>query len=397
MKRASGIVALALVFASSASRASEPCGGVKLEAGRIQLGKPLTEAWVKTPDGKACLADVVKEIDRHRLVRAVTVAAIVSDADRAAGKGLPTAQAVAAALVEAGLPKNRVFGLAPAQGRTDAPGVWLRYVERAPEDVVARVAASGGAAFLGLDEASLKSAEPGMPVLVNELVRTGPNARVTIHLKDGSGLEVKPESLVKMAVLSMGAGGERQVKIEVLAGGITADVKKATQGSRFEASSRVAVASVRGTQFRFGVEESGAARLETLSGVVAMGSATDPGKVVDVSAGQGATVSAAGEVSAPARLPEAPRVSSPLKGALNPDARLEWQAVAGAATYRVEVARDADFILEPKALVVAEPTVSWPEPLAAGKWFWRVTGIDAQGFSGPSSKVYAFTAGKPTP
>jgi hypothetical protein len=391
-----GVAALALALVSSTSNAST-CGSVKLEAGRIQLGKPLSEAWVKTPDGKACLADVVKEIERHRLVRAVTVAAIVSDADRAAGKGLPGAQAVAAALVEAGLPKNRVFSLAPAQGRTDEPGVWLRYVERAPEDVVARVAAAGGAAFLGLDEASLKPAEPGMPVLVNELVRTGPNARVTIHLKDGSGLEVKPESLVKMAVLSMNAG-ERQVKIEVLAGGITADVKKATQGSRFEASSRVAVASVRGTQFRFGVEENGAARLETLHGVVAMGSATDPNaKPVEVAAGQGATVSAEGAVSAPAKLPEAPRVVSPLKGALNADARLEWQAVAGAATYRVEIARDADFVLEPRTVNVAEPSVSWPEALAPGKWFWRVSGFDAQGFTGPSSKVYAFTVGKPTP
>lgn len=398
MNRALGIVALALSLAPSPADASERCGGVKLEAGRIQLGKPLSEAWVKTPDGKACLADVVKEIERHRLVRAVTVAAIVSDADRAAGKGLPAAQAIAAALVEAGLPKNRVFGLAPAQQRTDELGVSLRYVERAPEDVVARVAAAGGAAFLGADEASLKPAEPGMPVLVNELVRTGPNARVTIHLKDGSGLEVKPESLVKMAVLSLPTGGDRQVKIEVLAGGITADVKKATQGSRFEASSRVAVASVRGTQFRFGVEENGAARLETLTGVVAMGSATDPSvKPVEVAAGQGATVSAAGEVSPPAKLPEAPRVTAPLKGALNADARLEWQAVAGAVTYRVEVARDADFILDPKAVTASEPTVSWPEALAAGKWFWRVAGVDAQGFTGPSSKVYAFTVGKPTP
>jgi hypothetical protein len=394
MNRALGILALAASLAPSPADASERCGGIKLEAGRIQLGKPLTEAWVKTPDGKGCLADVVKEIDRHRLVRAVTVAAIVSDADRAAGKGLPTAQAIAAALVEAGLPKNRVFGLAPAQQRTDEPGVSLRYVERAPEDVVARVAAAGGAAFLGADEASLKPAEPGMPVLVNELVRTGPNARVTIHLKDGSGLEVRPESLVKMAVLSMPTGGDRQVKVEVLAGGVTADVKKATQGSRFEASSRVAVASVRGTQFRFGVEENGAARLETLTGVVAMGSATDPAaRPVEVAAGQGATVSAAGEVSPPAKLPEAPRVTAPLKGALNADARLEWQAVAGAATYRVEVARDADFILEPKSVIASEATVSWPEPLAAGKWFWRVAGVDAQGFTGATSKVYAFTVG----
>jgi hypothetical protein len=97
-------------------------------------------------------------------------------------------------------------------------------------------------------------------VLENELVTTGPNAKVTIHLKDGSGIEVKPESLIKMAVLSLPSGGDRQVKVDVLTGGIVADVRKATQGSRFEASTRVAVASVRGTQFRFGVDENGGAQ-----------------------------------------------------------------------------------------------------------------------------------------
>ena len=385
------LVLLGGLVAGSA-QAADRCGGVKLEAGHVQLGKPLTEAWVKTPDGQGCLSDVVKEIERHRLVRALTVAALVSDADRASGKGLTAAKAIAAALVEAGMPKNRVFGLAPAPQRTDELGISLRYVERAPEDVVARVAASGGAAFLGADEASLKPAEPGMPVLVNELVKTGPNAKITIHLKDGSGIEVKPESLIKMAVLQITAS-DRQVKIEVLSGGLTADVRKATQQSHFEASSRVAVASVRGTMFRFGVDEEGGARLETLEGVVAMGSATDPNaKPVDVPAGRGATVNAAGVTSAPSVLPEAPRVTAPLKGALGADARLEWQAVDNAATYKVEVARDADFLVEAKSVSAAEATLSWPEALAKGKWFWRVSGIDAQGFTGPTSKVYAFTA-----
>ena len=376
------------------AHAADRCGGVKLEAGLVQLGKPITEAWAKSPEGQLCLADLVKEIDRHRLVRAVTVAATVSDADRASGKGLAAAKAVAAALVEAGMPKTRVFALAPAPQRSDQLGLSLRYVERAPEDVVARVAASGGSVFLGASEATLKPAEPGMPVLVNELVKTGPNARITIHLKDGSGIEVKPESLIKMAVLSISAG-DRQVKIEVLSGGITADVRKATQQSRFEASSRVAVASVRGTLFRLGVEEDGVTRLETLEGLVAVGSATDPNaRAIEVPAGKGTTVSATGESSPPSALPKAPQVTGPQKGALGADARFEWQAITGVASYRVELARDADFLVEPKVTTVAETTISWPEPLPKGKWFWQITGVDSQNFSKPSSKVYAFTTSK---
>ncbi len=378
----------------SVAEAADRCGGVKLEAGYVRLGTPVTEAWAISPAGKACFTDLVKEIERYRLVRAITVAALVPDADRVSGKGLASAKAVAAALVEAGLPKNRAFGLAPAPGRDDKMGISLRYVERAPEDVLARVAAQAGAVFLGPDEAALKPAAPGMPVLVNDLVKTGPNAKVSIHLKDGSGVELKSESTIKMLVLQVTAGGDRQVKIDVLSGGITADVRKATQLSKFEASSRVAVASVRGTQFRFGVEGDGA-RLETLEGLVVVSSATDPNaKPVEVAAGQGTVVDAAGKVSPPEKLPEAPVISGPLKGALGRDARFEWQAVSNAATYRVEVARDADFILEPQSQQVEATTLSWPEVLPGGKWFWRVTGIDGHGFAGPSSKVYAFTVGR---
>lgn len=391
------LAALALLTAAApaAAAAADPCGGVKLEAGHVRLGKPLSEEWVKSPEGKDCLAQLVKEVERFRLVRAVTVAAIVPDAERAGGKALASAKAVAAALVEAGLPKNRVFGLAPAPQRTDQPGIWVRYVERAPEDVLARVAASGGAVFLGADEGSLKPAEPGMPVLVNELVKTGASARVEIHLKDGSGIEVKPQSVVKMAVLQLPAGGDRNVKIEVLSGGIVADVRKASQQSRFEASSRVAVASVRGTMFRFGVEPGGDARLETLEGKVALSSSANPSAPpIEVSAGQGAVVTPEGRVSAPQQLPEAPQVVGPLKGALGADARFDWQPSASAARYEVELARDADFLVEPRGAGATANTLSWPEPLPKGKWFWRVTGVDGQGFAGPPSKVYAFTVGK---
>ena len=394
MKTPGLLVLLGALIATSAS-AADRCGGVKLEAGYIRLGKPVTEAWVKTPEGQGCLADLAKEVERYRLVRAVTVAAIVPDAERANGKGLASAKAIAAALVEAGLPKNRVFGLAPAPQRNDSMGISLRYVERAPDEVVARVAATSGPAFLGAEENSLKPAEPGMPVLVNELVKTGPNAKVTIHLKDGSGIEVKPESLIKMAVLSLPSGGDRQVKVDVLTGGIVADVRKASQGSRFEASTRVAVASVRGTQFRFGVEENGGARLETLEGLVAIAPANDPtAKPVEVPAGKGTVMSVDGKTSPPTALPEAPQVVGPLKGALNADARFEWQAVTEAASYVVEVARDADFVVDLTSTTVSATTVSWPTPLAKGKWFWRVTGVDAKGFSGASSKVYAFTVAK---
>jgi hypothetical protein len=193
----------------------------------------------------------------------------------------------------------------------------------------------------------------------------------------------------------MPQGGDRQVKIEVLRGGIVADVRKAKETARFEASSRVAVASVRGTQFRFGVEDEGGAKLETIEGLVAVGSATDPNvKPIEVPAGQGTTISKDGTPAPPHALPEAPKVVAPLKGPLGPDARLEWSAVEQAASYKVEVAKDADFVVELRTNTSSATSVSWPEPLSKGKWFWRVTATDSSGFSGAPSKVYAFTVAK---
>ncbi len=391
------VVVFALVVFSShlASAAENRCGGVKLEAGQVRLGKPLTEDWAKSAEGKGCLADIVQEVDRYRLVRAVTVAALVTDAERASGKGLSSAKALAAALVDAGLPKNRVFGLAPAPKPGEAMGISLRYVERAPEDVVARIAASVGPVFLGAEEATLKPAEPGMPVLVNELVKTGPGAKVSIHLKDGSGIEVKPESTIKMPVLEV-SGSARQVKIEVLRGSIVADVRKAGQLSKFEASSRVSVASVRGTQFRLGVEAAGDTRIETLEGLVAVTPSAEPNATpVELAKGQGTVVGAEGKIAPPRALPAEPRATAPLKGAIGADQRFEWQPVSDAASYVVEVARDADFIVEAKSERVAgAATLSWPAALPKGKWFWRVTALDAAGFAGPESKVHAFTVGR---
>lgn len=58
----------------------------------------------------------------------------------------------------------------------------------------------------------------------------------------------------------------------------------------------------------------------------------------------------------------------------------EWQPVAEAASYKVELARDADFLVELSSQTVNATTLSWPEALPKGKWFWRVSGIDSKGF-----------------
>ena len=87
--------------------------------------------------------------------------------------------------------------------------------------------------------------------------------------------------------------------------------KKAAAGSSFDTSSRIAVASVRGTIFRFGNTTDGKSKLETLTGQVALGPETH-GNPMLVDAGFGSRVDQAGVVEKPTPLPQIPRVIAPL-------------------------------------------------------------------------------------
>ncbi len=104
----------------------------------------------------------------------------------------------------------------------------------------------------------------------------------------------------------------------------------------------------------------------------------------DVAQGTGSVVPASGPPAPPEALLPAPRVTSPASGAVlgcnNPP--LRWAAVPGAATYEVDLCRDADCAaLVDRASGVTEPT--WRSAaLAAGDYFLRVAARSASGLDG---------------
>ncbi len=376
--------------------AQDACGSVSLVAGQIKLGKPLTAEWVATDPGKKCMADIHTAVERNRLVRAITVAYRAPDSERTDGKGLASAKSVADALVAAGLPRGRVFAIAARSAPGESSGIALRYTERAPDNVVARIANLHGMVRVGSDDKSLRPAEPAMPLLADDLIETRDDGQVLLQLKDGSGIRLLRNTQVKLAKMvfadaSAAEPGARSVRVDVLRGQIEADVRKAGAGSSFEASTRVAVASVRGTVLRFGSDTTGATLLETLEGRVLLGSALDPSAPpVEVPQGQGARVSSQGTVEPAQPLPATPAVLAPLRGLLPATRELRVSPVPGATIYRVELARDADFLIDATEHTSPTPTLQAPSTLAAGKWFWRVSARNAAGFAGAPSKVFAF-------
>jgi len=401
-RRAAACLALALACLGLGwpsrgwAQAGGSCGAISLQAGQIRTASPLTAEYVGSEAGKRCLVEIVAVVEKNRLVRAVTVSFRASDSERSDGKGLALARSVGDALVQAGLPRARVFAVSARAAAGEASGIVVRYTERAPDNVVARITGLQGTVRIGPDDKSLRPGELAMPILADDVIETSSDGQALLQLKDGSGIRLQRNTQIKMAKVAFAdanaaEAGQRSVRVDVLRGQIEADVRKAGAGSSFEASSRVAVASVRGTRLRFGQDEAGISRLETLTGLVLLGSATDPSAPpVAVAAGQGALVSSEGKVEAPQPLPVAPRVDRPLHGPLPADRELHYMAVPGAAQYRVELARDADFLDAAQERLSPTSSLVLREPLPAGKWFFRVSAKNAAGFFGPPSQVYAF-------
>ena len=89
------------------------------------------------------------------------------------------------------------------------------------------------------------------------------------------------------------------------------------------------------------------------------------------------------------RLLPAPRELRPVLASGPRPPRLHWQAVTTARRYRVQIARDAQFMELEHTTQVAAPAVD-PPPLPRGKHFWQVTALDGTQ-PGLGSKIFSFT------
>lgn len=384
MKKSSSwfaLLALLAPLASPAAESNDVCGGVRLANGRVETGKPLVPG---SADSDACLKRVADELRTRPDIRSITVAARLPDKERLDGKGLEKAKAAADVLVAAGLPRTRVSAVAPPLDSGAPAHLRIAYVERPSRRPVARLRTAQDVAA-GADAAELKPQAAGDVLYAQDLVRNGPNW-TELELADGSVLRLAPQSLLRLGTVGLNANGQRQVEIEVIQGTVEADAKPAGQGAVFEMKTRTAVAGVRGTSFRTTVVDEQGSRLETLEGHVALGAGKGD-TLVD--GGYGSRVKGGEAAEAPRMLLTAPDIGTPRFGTFPASPRLTWKGVSGAKAYRVEVARTADFDRELHRYSAASPELAL-EPLPGGHWFWRVTPIDADGFEGYSSKIYAF-------
>jgi len=366
-----------------ASEAQAPCGGLRFESGRMVFGRTLAPQGADTD---ACLQHVADAIRTRPAIRSVTVAAKLPDADRLDGKGLAVARRAADVLVAAGVPRTRVSAVAPPAVDGEPAQLQLAYVERPAQPAVARLRAASGAVEAGVTEAQLHPRMVGDSLYPGELLRTGPDAQVELALADGSVVRVMADSLLKLGAVELMANLQRKVRLDLLRGSLETDVAPGGAGSVFEVHTRGAVAGVRGTRFRVSAQDDGTRRLETLEGKVALSAEQAE---VEVAGGQGSRAKAGMPPEPPRPLLAAPTLVAPRSGVFTSAPQVSWRRLDGAASYRVQVARTADFAAAVQTYGTSGTALAVPgQP--RGKWFWRVMAVDPDGFVGFPSKVHAF-------
>lgn len=220
-----------------------------------------------------------------------------------------------------------------------------------------------------------------------DVLRTWRRAGARIVFEDGSYLLLRGNSRAQLASLGAQASKTRLILSE---GSLLSHIKR-KGGQRFELSTPTASTIIRGTEFRVKVEAGDATRLEVLEGEVELHS---EGRSLAVPAQRGSlTLRGTGPgavellLDAPASLQE-PQDRRVVRAATF-DQRFSWSPVPGAVWYRLEIARDETFFdLVEEVLTGAEPSARI-SGLDEGTYFWRVSGIGANGFEGlPSSSSY---------
>jgi hypothetical protein len=235
----------------------------------------------------------------------------------------------------------------------------------------------------------------GSVVLEGSQIKTEKNSFVTFELPDNSRVSVPSNSQVSLSKLRMTQFVKSpRTLIKLVQGKVESKVSPLNNNKgRFEVSSPLAIAGVRGTHFRVGVDEDKVAN-EVLEGGVAVGNKEKTQALV-LPAGQGNIVNKTGVGKAITLLP-APSLTAGFQLQERPILQFAVQALPKAVAYHAQISRDAQ-----SQDVIAEANDKDLrfrfEGLDDGNYFIRVTAIDEHGLEGmPSTQAFRLKA-RPEP
>lgn len=213
-------------------------------------------------------------------------------------------------------------------------------------------------------------------------ISTDKNGFLTMALPDESRISIPSNSNVSLSKLRKTRyTASPRTEVTLLQGKVESRVSSLVSNKgRFEVRTNLAVAGVRGTNFRVGVNEDGIAN-EVLEGGVAVNNTT--AKKADelvLTAGKGNIISASGIGKAVDLLPP-PKLNDSYLLQERPTLQFQVEASPDAVGYRVQIAQDKDIIN-----VLAENRYKDNrfkfDGFADGNYFVRITAIDKLGLEG---------------
>lgn len=388
---AAAVLAAFALLVGALPVAAAPCGGLKVADGVVEFGATQRINDVRSEAMDACLAAVATELQARAGVRSVTVAARVADSAEARRVGAVAAGWVQERLAAHGLDKGRISTVVPRMAPGEAEGVHIAFVERRSFRPVAQVWSLSGRVQTGATLGNLAPATPGTLLSPQQYVETGQGSIAFVFLVDGSRLRMMPESVVRIGSVTYSEEAGRNVQLELLRG--HAEVFASTHEGPLRLVTGNAIAGVRGTAFRLGLpEEEKFTRLETLNGTMTFAGTRAQ---LFVTRGEGSRVDNAGYPEPVRPLLLEPKITGPVLGTHAPGEPLSWRPVPEADAYLVEFAQTAQFDDHYWDVTTKRVQVLITESHTPGKWFWRVTALDRDGFHGFPSRIYAFTVPGP--
>ncbi len=212
------------------------------------------------------------------------------------------------------------------------------------------------------------------------IINTGSNSFLSLSLPDQSHIALPSNSQVKLSKLRTARYTRSpRTEITLLKGRVESKVSPLDKNKgRFEVRSPLAVAGVRGTDFRVGLVGD-SVTTEVLSGGVAVAQKSQP-PALTLHPGQGNVTNAKGVGKAVALL-QAPQLKGQPQLQERPTVRFTVAPIAGAHGYRAQIATDAD-----ARNIVSETGSDNPDikinGLEDGAYFVRITALDQTGLQG---------------
>ncbi len=272
------------------------------------------------------------------------------------------------------------------------PIAWLR-VQPAQAKVVAVI----GSAHAKPDtQAQAVEVTAGMSLGYGAELSTDDNASLTLEFADGSRVLLQGDSKLELDRLSAyGSTGMVDTRLRLQHGRASSDVIPLNgSAAHFSIETPGTISSVRGTHFRVAADASAqSSQTEVMQGHVDV---AGDNRHVMVNTGSGVAVTDGNRPGKTQPLLAAPVLHCPQQPVSQTPYQLSWQALDGAAHYRLQVAPSARFEALLVDRVLDAPQASLPD-LPDGEHAFRVRGIDGQRLEGQDATCVFTVAAHPQP